>query len=78
MVQKFMVEKSGVEKFKAEKSGVTRFGVEMSFNYFETFHRACVKVKAINSCVARRRRETIFFPHSDFLEKYFALSRLSI
>ena len=41
MVQKFMVEKSGVEKFMLEKSGVKRsglklgvekFGVEMPFN----------------------------------------------
>ena len=37
MVQKFMVEKSGVEKFMVEKSGVERSaveksGVEMSFN----------------------------------------------
>ena len=28
MVQKFMVEKSGVEKFMVEKSGVERSGVE--------------------------------------------------
>ena len=37
MVQKFMIEKSGVEKFKVQKSGVERSGdeksgVDMSFN----------------------------------------------
>ena len=42
MVQKFMVEKSGIEKFMVEKSGVERsrvealgFGVEMSINLLE-------------------------------------------
>ena len=30
MVQKFMVEKSGVEKFMVEKSGVERSGLEKS------------------------------------------------
>ena len=34
MVQKFMVEKSGVEKFMVEKSGVEKSGVEISFNRF--------------------------------------------
>ena len=32
MVQKIMLEKSGVEKFTVEKSGVERSRVEMSFN----------------------------------------------
>ena len=35
MVQKFMVEKSGVEKFMVEKSGVEKSGVEMCFNLLE-------------------------------------------
>jgi hypothetical protein len=33
MVQKFMVEKSGVEEFLVEKPGVEKSGVEMSFNH---------------------------------------------
>ena len=45
MVQKFMVEKSGIEKFMVEKSGVEepglKLGVEMSFNWVEVRNNDC-------------------------------------
>ena len=50
MVQKFMVEKSGIEKFMVEKSGVEepglklgveKCGVEMSFNWVEVRNNDC-------------------------------------
>ena len=67
MVQKFMVEKSGVEKFMAEKSGVERFGVER-FGVGKSFNR-----KNYTQLCSRARKKIInyflFYSKFSFFEK---------